>query len=342
MSEDSRSRSEDLLGPGVGDTPLIEVEGIYAKLECPNPCGSIKDRIVSYILREARRRGDLRPGQPIVEATSGNTGIALAYYARQMGHPVTIVMPEHMTEERKRLISSLGATLRLCSKKGSFAEAAAIRDRIAAATGAYNPDQFSNELNVECHRRTTGPEIVRQFPEGPGRPVAFVAGVGTGGTLIGVGTALREAWGEVAVVAVEPAEAAVMTGGENGPHGIFGIGDGFVPRLASDGADGLHPIIDSVEVVSTEEALAGALHLAEQHGLCVGVSSGANFVAARRLRDRYRSVITIFADGHHKYHSTGLGAPDEATCPFRKQCEGNVLELLLAQLEQERHSSAEA
>ncbi|HRI43476.1 MAG TPA: cysteine synthase family protein [Fimbriimonadaceae bacterium] len=323
-----------------GGTPILEVGGVWAKLECTNPCGSVKDRIVSYIIREARKRGDLKPGQPIVEATSGNTGIAFAYYARLHGHPVTIVMPEHMTEERKALIRGLGANLVLCSKEGSFAEAAAIRDRIAQETGAYNPDQFSNELNSDCHRQTTGPEIVSHFGSPPNAP-AFVAGVGTGGTVMGVGAALRDAWGAVGLFAVEPAEAAVMTGGPNEAHGIFGIGDGFIPALASDGQGGLHPMIDGVEVVTTEEAMQAARTLSSDYGLCVGVSSGANFVAAQRLKARYETVITVFADGHQKYHTAGLAAPAKEQCPFQGSCRENVLAVLLAQIEGDASSSAQ-
>ncbi len=320
------------LPAGVGGTPLIEIEGIYVKLECLNPCGSVKDRLAAYILAEAVRKGLLQPGQPIVEATSGNTGIAFAYYGRRAGHPVTIVMPEHMTEERKSLIRQLGATLVLCSKEGSFAEAASIRDRIAAETGAYNPDQFANELNVECHRVTTGNEIIRQIAPSFAQPrnAAFVAGVGTGGTLIGVGEALRAAWGDITLVAVEPAEAAVMTGGPNGPHGIGGIGDGFIPTIASDNAGGMHPSIKGVEVVSTDEAMATAQELAERYSICVGVSSGANFAAARRLRDHYQPVITVFADGHHKYHSAGLSEPANGECPFKITCGQSTLCNLLA------------
>lgn len=320
---------DSLLPPGVGDTPLIEVDGVFAKLECMNPCGSVKDRIAAYILTEARRRGDLKPGQPIVEATSGNTGIAMAFYAREMGHPITIVMPEHMTEERKDLIRRLGATLRLCSKEGSFAEAAAIRDEIAETTGAYNPDQFSNELNTECHRVTTGAEIIRQLSDAPALPIAFVAGVGTGGTLIGVGQALKERFTDVHIFAVEPAEAAVMTGGPNEAHGIFGIGDGFIPAIASDGEGGLHSSIDGVEVVSTNEAMEAAQNLSDRYRFCVGVSSGANFIAAQRLKERFPTVVTVFADGHQKYHSSGITAPEAAECPFQAVCAGNVLNRLL-------------
>lgn len=318
-----------LLPDGVGETPLVEIEGTFVKLECLNPCGSVKDRIAGYIIEEAKRRGDLKEGQPIVEATSGNTGIAFAYYGRLAGHPVTIVMPEHMTEERKSLIRSLGAELVLCSKEGSFAEAAAIRDRIEMETGAFNPDQFSNQLNVECHRRTTGAEIIRQIGPKPAGNVAFVAGVGTGGTLVGVGHALRDAWGAVGVIAVEPEEAAVMTGGRNDAHGIFGIGDGFIPGLASDGHGGMNAIIDSVEVVSTVDAMRVAQELSDRYSLCVGVSSGANFEAARRLRMRYETVITVFADGHQKYHSAGITGPEMSFCPFTAVCAKSTLAVLL-------------
>ncbi|MEQ1822167.1 MAG: cysteine synthase family protein [Fimbriimonadaceae bacterium] len=248
------------------ETPLVEIEGIFVKLECLNPCGSIKDRVAAYILQEATKRGELQPGQPIVEATSGNTGISFAFFGRKMGHPVTVVMPEHMTEERKAIIRELGATLVLCSEKGSFAEAAEIRDRIAAETGAFNPNQFANPLNTECHRRTTGAEIIRQM--GSVRhlgEIAFVAGVGTGGTLIGVASALKGVWHRVSAFAVEPAEAAVMTGGPNGTHGIFGIGDGFIPSIASDGEEGVHAMVDGVEVVSTAEAMTVAKELSERH-----------------------------------------------------------------------------
>jgi cysteine synthase A len=298
----------------VGGTPLVEVDGILAKLECTNPCGSIKDRIAGYILEESLRRGLLVPGQRIVEATSGNTGIALAWAARNLGHPITVVMPEDMTEERKAIIRALGAELVLCSKEGSFAEAAAIRDRLAAGHGWFNPDQFSNPLNAECHERTTGAEIVAQT--GGRRLDAFVAGIGTGGTLVGVSRRLRRENPALRVVAVEPEESAVMSGGPAGSHGISGIGDGFIPALASDGGDGLHPDIDEVIVVSTQEATAAARHIATEHGFCVGVSSGANFVAAKRLAARFETVVTIFPDGYTKYRSRGLVHCEPGRCPY--------------------------
>jgi len=306
----------------VGNTPLVCVDGVYAKLECTNPCGSIKDRIARYILEESERQGLLRPGMRIVEATSGNTGIAFSHFARERGYDVTIVMPENMTEERKATIRRLGAELVLCSAEGSFAEAAAIRDRLAAERGDFNPDQFSNPLNVECHRTTTGREIVDQMKAAAVPVDAFVAGVGTGGTLIGVGQALRAAHPGVRLVAVEPSESAVMSGGPAGPHAIQGIGDGFIPAIASDGNGGLNPLIDQVITVSTAEALAAAQDLQARHGFCVGVSSGANYLAARKLLAEGLTPVTVFADGYYKYQSQGLCHCQTNRCPYETEREG--------------------
>ena len=210
----------------VGHSPLVQIDGIFAKLECTNPCGSIKDRIALYILEESERRGLLQKGARVIEATSGNTGIAFAYFAKQKGYEITIVMPENMTEERKQILRNLGADLILCSKEGGFAEAVEIRDRLAREKNYFNPDQFSNPLNVECHYKSTGQEILNQIEaQGAGPIDAFVAGVGTGGTLIGVGRKLRMVYPEVCIAAVEPAESAVMSGKSPGIHGIAGIGD---------------------------------------------------------------------------------------------------------------------
>lgn len=300
----------------VGGTPLVDVEGVLAKLECTNPCGSIKDRIARFILERSRELGLLRPGQRIVEATSGNTGIAMAYYGRELGHGVTIVMPEHMTDERKAIVRSLGAELILCSREGSFAEAAAIRDRLARERGWFNPDQFSNPLNVECHRDTTGVELLEQA-RGRGRTIeAFVAGIGTGGTLIGVGERLRATLPRVRIVAVEPDESAVMSGGPAGAHEIFGIGDGFVPAIAGDGAGGLHPLIDEVIRIPGAAAREEARRLGAEHGFCVGISSGANMLAAKQLAARFGTVATVFADGYAKYASHGLRHCEPGACPF--------------------------
>jgi cysteine synthase len=308
-------------------TPLIHVEGILAKVEWVHTTGSVKDRIARYILRRSEEKGLLGPGMRIVEASSGNTGIALAYHGREMGYPVTIVMPEHMSPERIEIIRALGAELILCSEGGSFAEAAAIRDEMAANDpNVFNPDQFSNPLNVECHRETTGQEIIEQA----GFKIdAFVAGVGTGGTLIGVGQAIKQKWPDAVIVAVEPAEAAVMTGGPNGSHSIYGIGDGFIPAIAGDGKGGINELIDEVITVSSADALKAAKHLHEIHHLGSGTSSGANFVAAKRLQERYPVVATVFADGSLKYRSCGLRMCGEGECRFPQQCEKSILPSLV-------------
>ncbi|RMF06434.1 MAG: PLP-dependent cysteine synthase family protein [Candidatus Neomarinimicrobiota bacterium] len=311
----------------VGHTPLVNVEGIFAKLECVNPCGSIKDRIAKYILQHSEARGWLRKGMTIVEATSGNTGIALSYFAREMGYPITIVMPENMTEERKQVMRNLGANLILCSEEGSFAEAARIRDRMAEEDTYFNTDQFSNPLNVECHETTTGAEILSQLGQQELLPDAFVAGVGTGGTLMGVGRALRKVNPDLALIAVEPAESAVMSGGKQGTHGIPGIGDGFIPAIVSDGQGGISPLIDEVLCIASEDAREEALRLQEEYGICVGISSGANFLAAKQVQKRYRTVVTVFPDGYARYQSRGLSHCEEAACRYERN-RINVLEPL--------------
>lgn len=298
-----------------GKTPLVQIGNVYAKLECGNPTGSIKDRIARYIIDESEELGLLKPGMRVVEATSGNTGIALGAYCRKKGYPVTIVMPENMTEERKELLRGLGVDLVLCSKEGSFAEAAVIRNELALRPGYFNPDQFSNPLNVECHRLSTGQEIIEALSAIGVEVSCFVAGIGTGGTIVGVAQALREQNPSVHIVAVEPAESAVMTGGCLGVHSIGGIGDGFIPAIAGDGNGGINPLIDEVICVSTEEAIANADLLRENHGFCVGVSSGANYAAAAALSNRFANVVTVFADGYVKYVSQGLKSDVHCRCP---------------------------
>ncbi len=309
----------------VGNTPLVKVDGVYAKMECTNPMGSIKDRLAKYVIEESERRGLLRPGMEIVEASSGNTGIALAYFAREKGYPLTIVMPENMSAERKNVLRVLGANIVYCPP-GDFAEAAVIRDTMVARDpNRFNPDQFSNPLNVECHYSTTATEILTQMAPHADSIGAFVAGVGTGGTLIGVGRRLREVFPDVHLVAVEPSESAVMSGGGKGMHGIQGIGDGFVPAIATDGAGGLHPLIDEVGTVSTREAIDAAQYLADERGLCVGISSGANYLVARRMAETHGTTVTVFPDGLSKYRSMGLQA--RGRCQFDRQCKCPIREV---------------
>ena len=304
----------------VGNTVLIEVDGIYAKLECTNPCGSIKDRMVKYILDESENKGLLKPGMRIIEATSGNTGIATAYYAQERGYDVTIVMPENMSEERKKIIRRLGANLILCSEKGSFAEAVSIRDDILSHNSNYfNLDQFSNPLNVECHYTTTGQEILRQIKEHTPNPIdAFVAGVGTGGSLIGTAKALKALYPSVHIAAVEPSESAVMSGEKPASHDIQGIGDGFVPAIVKGKNQHIHELINEIICVRSEHARNAAHNICEDHGLCIGISSGANYLAAKTLSKRFRTVATIFPDGFSLYGSLGLRGSRKGRCPYDK------------------------
>ncbi len=303
----------------VGNTPLLKVDGVFAKLECANPLGSIKDRIAEYILERSEKLGLLRPGMTIVEASSGNTGIAFSYFAIRKGYRVVIVMPRDMTEERREILEKLGAELILCSE-GDFAEASRIRDKMAEESGYFNPDQFSNPLNVECHYSTTAQEILDQIRPYTDRVEAFVSGVGTGGTLVGCGERLKEAFPEIRIVAVEPAESPVLSGGMPGLHGIQGIGDGFVPALVSNGAGGLSSLINEIVCISTTDAKAAAKYLAKDKGLCVGISSGANFLAAKQITKTYGTTITVFPDGFSKYKSQGLSRNGSGPCQYLREC----------------------
>lgn len=306
-------------------TPLLLIEGIHVKLECANPSGSVKDRIAEFMLDEAGRRGDLRPGDIVVEATSGNTGIALARAARDRGYEVLIFMPEHMSPERVTILERLGATVWLTPKKESFEGAVARRDLYRGRPGHYVPDQFANPDNTRCHRLTTGTEIVAQLDEQAcTRLDVFVAGIGTGGTLMGVGQALREVHRGVRLVAVEPSESAVLSGRSPGDHGIMGIGDGFVPTLIDRTA--LH----AIECVSTDEALDEAIRIGTNYGYCVGLSAGANQVAARRWRGRGMEIATIWPDCSDRYGSVGLVPPTlrGPGCPRRRGCAARMRAML--------------
>jgi cysteine synthase A len=309
----------------IGRTPLIEADGIFTKLECANPCGSVKDRIARFMLHAAARRGDLRPGDVIVETTSGNTGIALAWVGRALGHRVLIFMPEHMSPERRRMMEKLGAEVRLTPREIGFAGAVRMRDEYRVREGYYVPDQFGNPDNARCHRLTTGAELLAQLRErGIERLDAFVAGVGTGGTLMGVGQALRHAMPGLRLIAVEPTESSVMSGGPAGDHEIMGIGDGFVPELVDLSS------IDEVACVSSAAARAAAAGIRARFGYCVGVSSGANWVAAQTLRSRGARVATLWPDSADRYTSMGLEGPQTggARCPLQPQCEARARAML--------------
>jgi cysteine synthase A len=310
---------------GIGQTPLLLADGVFVKLECANPSGSVKDRVARFMLEEAARRGDLRPGDTVVEATSGNTGIALAMIGPRLGHKVLIFMPEHMSDERRRMLEALGAEVRLTSKADGFEGAIALRDSFRGRPGYFVPDQFGNPDNTRCHRETTGPEMITQLRDhGCERLDWFVAGVGTGGTLMGVAEALRAAMPGARIAAVEPDESAVMSGACAGDHGIMGIGDGFIPDLVDMGA------VDEVVRVSTDEAHGAADRIRREHGYCVGRSAGANMIAALRLRGRRGRVATVWPDCADRYVSVGLEAPSSAgvTCPLRTACRERARRML--------------
>lgn len=299
----------------VGNTPLlaieVEVSGrkrtVYAKAENLNHTGSIKDRMAYFVLRNAADHGLLRPGATIIEATSGNTGISFAALGRALGHPVVIFMPDWMSDERQRLLRSYGAELRLVSKEeGGFLGSIAKAEQLARdLPNAFLPRQFSNEDNIAAHERTTGPEIWSQMRARAGRePDAFVAGVGTGGTIMGVGRYLRRVRPRIALHAVEPASSPTLTTGHKvGSHRIQGISDEFIPPI-------VHlEELDAVIAVDDGDAILMAQKLAADLGIGVGISSGANFIAALEAAARLgdgASVVTIFPDSNKKYLSTGL------------------------------------
>lgn len=290
----------------IGCTPLMllreasEETGcqVYAKAEYLNPGGSIKDRIARHMILEAERRGDLGPDSRILEVTSGNTGIALAMIGAIRGYPVTIVMPKTVSEERRRMIQLLGAELRLLEEINDIQAAVRESEEEAARDArVFLPRQFKNLDNPAAHEITTGPEIVRQTG---GRLDAFVMGVGTGGTLMGVGRALRGADVPARIVAVEPNESAVMSGDVPGKHGIQGLADGFIPDLVDLGE------IDEVLRIATEDAKAAARRLAAAEGLLVGISSGANVLAATEVARELgpgHTVVTVLCDRGERYLS---------------------------------------
>ncbi|BDU77312.1 PLP-dependent cysteine synthase family protein [Mesoterricola sediminis] len=313
MNAETARRIHDL-GHLVGNTPLLEIrftfEGkprrIFAKAENLNMTGSIKDRMALHVLTRAYERGVLAPGAPIAEATSGNTGIAISALGRALGHPVTIFMPDWMSQERKDLIRSLGATIRLVSHaEGGFLGSIRLSEELAAATpGCFLPCQFSNEDNVTAHLTSTGPELWCQLHVQGLVPDAFVAGVGTGGTVMGVGGFLRQRNPAVRVYPLEPANSPTLsTGHKVGKHRIQGISDEFIPAIVKMDE------LDEVVAVDDGDAILMAQMLASRLGLGVGISSGANFLGALKVQEALGAdavVATIFSDDNKKYLSTDL------------------------------------
>jgi cysteine synthase A len=290
----------------IGNTPLIRLRqaseatacDIYAKAEFMNPGGSIKDRIARHIILEAERRGELKPGSTIMEVTSGNTGIALSMVGAMRGYKVVIVMPRTVSEERRQMVQAFGAELQLLDEINDIRSAIKETEELAKTRDdIFLPRQFASLDNIEAHSRTTGPEIMRQLG---GNLDAFVMGVGTGGTVMGVGRALRQGKSRARVVAVEPDESAVMSGEERGCHGIQGLADGFIPPLVNLDE------IDQVVRIKTPDAIAAAHRLGREEGLLVGISSGANVLAsievAKELGPRH-TIVTVLPDRGERYLS---------------------------------------
>ena len=282
----------------VGDTPLLEIENIYCKCEFLNPSGSIKARIAKYIIERAEEEGLISPGDTIVEATTGNMGNALSMVAAVKGYGMLVVTPEGFSGERIAISQAYGAEV---LQVGHFqADEAVERAReMGERAGYFFPAQFESEWNVEENRTILGPEILAQLPEGA-VPDAVVAGVGTGGTLLGVGQAFRELNPDIKLFAMEPSESATILCGEVGDHLIEGIADGFVPGIFERHGR----LVSETLTVDSEEAVEAMRGLARQYGLFVGPSSGANLLAARKVKEAFpdlRTVVTFFCDEGEKY-----------------------------------------
>ena len=297
----------------IGNTPLVlldrlggEVGGdVCAKLEYFNPGGSVKDRIGVAMIDAAEEEGLIKPGRSVVvEPTSGNTGIALAMVCAARGYELILTLPEGMSRERAKLLRAYGAEVRETPSLGGMNEAVALAEEIREQRKAFMPMQFSNPANAEAHRRTTAEEI---WADTDGEIGAFVAGVGTGGTITGVGRMLKERSPESLVVAVEPASSPVLSGGQPGPHKIQGIGAGFVPEVLD------RAVIDEVIAVDDEEALETARLAARQEGVLAGISAGANIAAALQVAARPelagKRVVTIVCDSGERYVSLPLVSP---------------------------------
>lgn len=293
----------------VGNTPLAKINlkykgkemSVYAKLEYFNFSGSIKDRMAYYIFKDAYEKGTIKPGAPIGEATSGNTGIAISAQGAFLGHKVTIFMPEWMSIERKNLIKSLGANLvEVSHEQGGFTGSVAMAKEFVKENDGFFPGQFENQANVMAHYSTTGPEILAQMKKFGLTPDAFTAGVGTGGTAMGTGKYLKEQVKGLKVYPMEPASCSTLKDGTVGPHRIQGIGDEFIPDIVK-----LDQMDDIIEI-DDGDAIIMAQKLAKVFGLGVGISSGANLLSAIYVQETFgkKYVTTVFADDNKKYLST--------------------------------------
>ncbi len=293
----------------VGNTPMIKIDyeyeqkkgSIYTKLESYNYSGSIKDRIALYIIQNERKNGNLEEGQSIVEVTSGNTGIAFSAIGALFGHDVHIFMPDWVSLERRKLIEMYGAHVHLVSKEeGGFKRALELAEEFALETNAYRPLQFDNPLNIEAQYNSTGKEIIDSIPD----VNAFVSGIGTGGTLMGIGKRLKEHNPDSKVFALEPSTLSILKMGmEEGSHMIEGIGDDFIPGIVEK------DLIDDIVLIDDLDAINMAKRIAKEFGLGIGISSGANFLASVLMDNNNLKIATVFPDDNKKYITTKLSEP---------------------------------
>lgn len=290
----------------IGNTPLVKVTSVkggatlWGKLEAANPGGSVKDRIAKAMIEKAEETGRIKPGDLIVEPTSGNTGIGLSLVAAVKGYRLVLTMPDTMSMERRRLLGAYGAELVLTPGAQGMRGAIEKAEQLVAKYNGYMPQQFRNTANPKIHEETTGPEIVEALDS---KVDAFVAGVGTGGTITGVGRVLKKSNPDARIFAVEPEDSPVLSGGDPGPHKIQGIGAGFVPDILDT------DIFSEIIQVSNEDATATARALAREEGIFVGISAGANVFAARQVAARMKAgqnVVTVLCDTGERYLSTGL------------------------------------
>ena len=290
----------------IGNTPLVKIStpqgsaAIWGKLESANPGGSVKDRIAKAMIEQAEKDGLIKPGDVIVEPTSGNTGIGISLVGTIKGYQVVLTMPDTMSMERRRLLGAFGAELILTPGAKGMRGAIEKAEEIAAERKAFMPQQFCNPANPKVHLETTGPEILRDLDN---QVDALVAGVGTGGTITGAGQAIKNQNPDVLIVAVEPADSAVLSGEEPGPHKIQGIGAGFVPDVLNTA------IYSRIITVSNEDAMQTARGLARDEGIFVGISAGANVFAARQVAAQLsqgQNVVTILCDTGERYLSTNI------------------------------------
>ena len=283
----------------IGNTPLIKIGNIYAKLETTNPTGSVKDRMAWYMVKKAEERQELKPGNKIIEVTSGNTGISLAMISAIKGYKFIAIMSESMSIERRKMIELFGGKIILTSAEDDMVGAVKkYNELVRRNKNTWLPKQFENPDNIAALKKGLGKEIIKQMK---GKIDAFVAGVGTGGTLIGVAQALKEIGFKAKVIAVEPEESAVLSGKKAGSHMIQGIGEGFIPKIVKENIN----LIDEIITIKSQDAIRMKNKLAKKFGILVGISSGANVLAAREIEKRYRykKIVTILPDRGERYLS---------------------------------------